>query len=187
MLEKLGFQQLVEETLTIKRLTRAMPVWQFVLAMVLALYVGFSRLNHLRFLEREPMLTGILKVLRLPRQCTFWRFLASLHLSVAGQILRIQQMMRQRVWEAAHVELKTITLDTDTTVHTAFGHQMGGRKSYNPKNRGKKSFQRMSSEGWCIQWESTPPGQKSEFCSLDSREGRKLNPGSLSTKPSLGW
>jgi hypothetical protein len=36
------------------------------------------------------------------------------------------------------VELKTITLDTDTTVHTLFGHQMGGRKSYNPKNRGKK-------------------------------------------------
>jgi DDE family transposase len=34
-----------------------------------------------------------------------------------------------------------ITLDTDTRVHTLFGHQMGGRKSYNPKNRGKKSFQ----------------------------------------------
>jgi hypothetical protein len=141
MLEKLGFQQLVEETLSIHRVTRAMPVYRFVLAMVLALYVGFSRLNHLRFLEREPMLTGILKVLRLPPQCTFWRFLASLHLTVAGQILRIQQTMRRRVWEAAHVDLKTITLDTDTTVHTLFGHQMGGRKSYNPKNRGKKSYQ----------------------------------------------
>src|ERR1039457_5543757 len=141
MLEKLGFQQLVEENLTIKRLTRAMPVYQFVLAMVLALYVGFSRLHHLRFLEREPMLTGILKVLRLPPQCTFWRFLAALHLSAAGQILRVQQILRQRVWEAAHVELKTITLDTDTTVHILFGHQMGGRKSYNSKNRGKKSFQ----------------------------------------------
>jgi len=34
-----------------------------------------------------------------------------------------------------------VTLDTDTTVHTLFGHQMGGRKSYNPKNRGKKSYQ----------------------------------------------
>jgi hypothetical protein len=43
-----------------------MPVYRFVLAMVLALYVGFSRLNHLRFLEREPMLIGILKVPRLP-------------------------------------------------------------------------------------------------------------------------
>jgi hypothetical protein len=84
------------------------------------------------------------------------------------------------------VQLAAVTLDTDTTVHTLFGHQMGGRKSYNPKNRGKKSYQRMSSEGWCIQWESTPPEQESEFCSLDSRAGRKLNPGSLSTKPSLG-
>jgi hypothetical protein len=141
MLERLGFQDLVEETLTIKRQTRAMPVYQFVLAMVLALYVGFSRLNHLRFLEREPMLTGILKVLRLPGQSTFWRFMASLHLSVAGQILKIQRVMRERVWAAAHVQLKMITLDTDTTVHTIFGDQMGGRKSYNPKNRGKKSFQ----------------------------------------------
>jgi len=141
MLEKLGFQQLVEETLTIRRQTRAMPVYRFVLGMVLVLYVGFSRLNHLRFVEREPMLTGILKVLRVPPQCTFWRFLASLHLSVAGQLQRVQKVLRQRVWQAAHVDLKTITLDTDTTVNTLFGHQMGGRKGYNPKNKGKKSYQ----------------------------------------------
>ena len=44
MLEKLGFQQLVEETLTVKRKTKAMTMYQFVLAMVLACYVGFSRL-----------------------------------------------------------------------------------------------------------------------------------------------
>src|SRR5215469_18456822 len=55
MLEKLEFQRVVEETLKVKRITRAMTWYQFVLAMVLALYVGFSRLNHLRFLAREPM------------------------------------------------------------------------------------------------------------------------------------
>jgi hypothetical protein len=37
--------------------------------------------------------------------------------------------------------LAAVTLDTDTTVHTLFGNQMGGRKSYNPKNKGKKSYQ----------------------------------------------
>jgi hypothetical protein len=141
MLEKLGFQQLVEETLTVKRVTRVMSMYQFVQAILLAIYVGFSRLNHMQFLQREPMLTGILKVVRLPPQCTFWRFLASLHLSVAGQLLCLQQRMRERVWEAAHVKLAAVTLDTDTTVHTLFGHQMGGRKSYNPKNKGKKSYQ----------------------------------------------
>ena len=140
MLEKLGFQQVVEQTLTVKRITRAMPIYQFVLAIVLAIYVGFSRLHHLRFLTREPMLTGILKVLRLPPQCTFWRFLASLHLGVARQLLEVQRRMRERVWEAAQVQLATVTLDTDTTVHTVFGKQMGGRKSYNPKN--KKSYSR---------------------------------------------
>ena len=141
MLEKLGFPQLVEETLTVKRITRAMPMYQFVLAMVLAVYVGFSRLHHLRFVEREPMLTGVLKVLRLPPQCTFWRFLASLHLGVAQQLLEVQRRMRERVWDAAHVRLSAVTVDTDTTVHTLFGNQMGGRKSYNPKNKGKKSYQ----------------------------------------------
>src|SRR6202790_1777781 len=141
MLEKLGFQQLIEETLTVKRVTRVMSMYQFVLTMVLAVYVGFSRLHHLRFVQREPMLTGILKVLRLPPQCTFWRFLASLHGSVAGQLLEVQRCLRQRVWEAANVGLTAVVLDTDTTVHTLFGNQMGARKSYNPKNKGKKSFQ----------------------------------------------
>jgi len=141
MLEKVEFQKLVEETLTVRRLTRAMSMYQFVLAMVLAVYVGFARLHHLRFVARDPMLTGILKVGRLPPQCTFWRFLASLHLGVARQLLELQRRMRERVWEAAHVKLAAVTLDTDTTVHTLFGNQMGARKGYNPKNKGKKSYQ----------------------------------------------
>jgi hypothetical protein len=141
MLEKLGFQKLVEETLTVARIPRVMPIYQFLLGMVLALYVGFSRLNHLRFVAHDAMLTGILKVWELPPQCTFWRFLASLHLGVVRQLLQIQQRMRERVWGAANVRLTSITLDTDTTVHTLYGRQMGGRKSYNPKNKGKKSYQ----------------------------------------------
>jgi len=51
--------------------------------------------------------------------------------------------MRQRVWQAANIRLQTVTLDTDTTVHTLYGNQMGARKSYNPKNKGKKSYQPM--------------------------------------------
>jgi len=141
MLEKLQFQELIEQHVTIKRLTTSMPGFRFVLAMILALYVGFSRLNHLQFLGREPMLTGILEVGELPVQSTFWRFLASLHLVVARQLLEVGQQMRQRVWEAAHVGLKEVTLDTDTTVQTVYGRQMGARKGYNPKHRGKKSYQ----------------------------------------------
>ena len=42
MLEKLQFQQLIEEHVTIRRVTSSMPGFRFVLAMVLALYVGFT-------------------------------------------------------------------------------------------------------------------------------------------------
>src|ERR1022692_2400048 len=87
------------------------------------------------------MLTGILRVVQLPPQCTFWRFLASLHLGIARQLLTVEWRMRERVWAAANVHLDEVTVDTDTTVHTLFGNQMGGRKSYNPKNKGKKSYQ----------------------------------------------
>jgi hypothetical protein len=141
MLERLGFQELVEATISSKRITRVMGLYKLALGIVMGFYVGFQRLNQMRFIAHDPVLTGILGVDALPGQSTLWRFLAGLHLNVAGQILKIQQAFRQRVWEAANVKLAAVTLDTDTTVHTVYGKQMGARKSYNPKNKGKKSYQ----------------------------------------------
>jgi hypothetical protein len=141
MLEKLGFQALVEELITLKRQTRAMAASKFLLTIVMGIYVGFGRLNQLRFIAKDPLLTGILQVEAIPPQSTLWRFLASLHLTVSRQLLTLQGRLRERAWAAAHVQLKSITIDTDTTVHTLYGKQMGARKSYNPKNKGKKSYQ----------------------------------------------
>ena len=143
MLEKLGFQALVEQTLTSKRIPRAMDLYRFVLSIVLGLYIGFPRLNQLRYIARDPILTGVLQVTKLPVQSTFWRFVNALHRQVARQILTIMRSMRERVWQAANVQLEVVTIDTDTTVHTLYGQQMGGRKGYNPKNKGKKSYQPM--------------------------------------------
>ena len=143
MLDRLGFQALVEQTLTSKRIPRAMDLYRFVLGIVLGLYIGFPRLNQLRFIARDPILTGILKVTKLPVQSTFWRFVNALHRNVARQILIMMRTMRERVWEAANVKLEVVVIDTDTTVHTLYGQQMGGRKGYNPKNKGKKSYQPM--------------------------------------------
>jgi len=138
MLEKLGFQPLVEQAVTVKRVTKFMSMYRFMLGIVLGIYVGFSRLNQLRFIAQDPLLTGILEVSHLPPQCTLRRFLAALHLNGALQILTVTGTMRERVWAAANVKLQVVTIDTDTTVHTLYGRQMGGRKSYNPKNKGPR-------------------------------------------------
>ena len=141
MLEKIGFEKFVDETITVERTTKTMSTYQFVMAIVLGIYVGFARLNQLRYIARDPLLAGILKVAHLPPQCTLWRFLNSLHVGIARQIQFIQRRMREAVWAAGNVTLKSVTIDTDTTVHTLYGQQMGARKSYNPKNKGKKSYQ----------------------------------------------
>src|SRR5437870_7952586 len=104
--------------------------------MVLAIYVGFSRLHHLRYVARDPMLTRILKVLTLPVQSTYWRFLDCLHGSVAQQLLQVQQKMRERVWAAAQVRLDGITLDTDTTVHTIYSQNRSEEHTSELQSRG---------------------------------------------------
>ena len=138
MLEKLGFQSLVAQTVTSKRIPRALDLYRFVLGIVLGLYIGLPRLNQLRFIARDPILTGILRVAKLPVQSSFWRFVNALHRHVARQILTIMRTMRERVWEAANVKLEAVTIDA--TVHTLYGQQMGGRKGYNPKDKSKKSY-----------------------------------------------
>src|ERR1700681_4352900 len=87
MLEKLGFQALVEQTLTSKRIPRAMDLYRFVLGILLGLYIAFLRLNQLLVIARDLILTGILNHAKLPVQSTFWRSINALHLNVARQIL----------------------------------------------------------------------------------------------------
>jgi hypothetical protein len=141
LLERLEFAKLIEERLTIKRQPVAMSVCEFVLAMVIALYIGFDRLSHMAFLARDAVITGILGVKELPVQSTFWRFLNSLKMHNVRQWEQIHAVLLQRVWQAAGLRRRTITIDTDTTVNTVYGRQVGARKSYNPKNRGKRSYQ----------------------------------------------
>jgi hypothetical protein len=92
-----------------------MDLYRFVLGIVLGFYIGFPRLNQLRFIARDPILTGILKVIKLPVQSTFWRFINALHRNIARQLLAVMRTMRERVWEAANVKLEVVTIDTDTT------------------------------------------------------------------------
>jgi hypothetical protein len=59
MLEKLGFRPQVEQAVTAKRIPRSMDLYRFVLGIVLGLYIGFPRLNQLRFIARDPIFTGL--------------------------------------------------------------------------------------------------------------------------------
>jgi len=46
------------------------------------------------------------------------------------------------VWAAANVQLHSLTVDTDTTVHTLFGNQMGARKDITRRTKGRRATSR---------------------------------------------
>jgi hypothetical protein len=66
MLDNIGFQKLVEDTVKVDRTTKVMSTYQFILAIVIGIYIGFARINQLRYIARDPLLAGILKVTHLP-------------------------------------------------------------------------------------------------------------------------
>jgi len=141
MLEKLGFRELIETSITFERRTLSMDLYQFTLAILLGLYIGLERLNHLRYIARDPIVNGILNVARLPVQSTFWRFLRHMQIFNVGQWKKVNREMRERVWQASNIRLKEVVIDTDTTIETVYGDQQGARRDYNPKKKGKKCFQ----------------------------------------------
>jgi len=142
LLEKLEFVKLLREKLTVKRQPVSLSNDQFVLGTVLMFYLGFARLHHVRYVRDDEMVQEVLgSGGRLPVQSTFWRFLGSLHLHNEEQLMGINREMVRRVWEAGPLQLERVHVDTDSTVNTVYGEQMGGRKAYNPGKKGKKSVQ----------------------------------------------
>ena len=139
MLEKLGFQSLVEQTLTSKRIPRAMDLYRFLLGMVLGLYIGFPRLNQLRFIARDPILTGILQVTKLPVQSTFWRFVNAWHRNVARQILIVMRTMRERVWEAANVKLASLPSIQTPRCTRCSDNRWAGARATTRRTRARKA------------------------------------------------
>lgn len=142
LLEKLEFLPLLGEKLTVKRQPASLSNGQFVLGTVLMLYLGFARLHHVKYVRDDEMVQEVLgRAGPLPVQSTFWRFLASLHIHNEEQLMGINREMVRRAWEAGRVRLQRVHVDTDSTVNTVYGEQMGGRKAYNPSQKGKKSVQ----------------------------------------------
>jgi hypothetical protein len=142
LLEKLEFLQLLWEKLTVKRQPASLSNAQFVMGTVLMFYLGFARLHHVRYVRDDEMVQEVLgSEGALPVQSTFWRFLASLHIHNEEQLMGINTELVRRVWEAGRLRLERVHVDTDSTVNTVYGEQMGGRKAYNPGKKGKKSVQ----------------------------------------------
>ena len=111
-----------------------------VVGILMLLFIGFNRIWHFTYIRLDAIICGFFQLTRLPAPTTFWRYVDSLGINQANSFLKIMSVLRERVWQLCGLTYQEIHLSTDTTVETLYGHQQGGRKGHNTKNRGKKGY-----------------------------------------------
>lgn len=114
--------------------------YRMVVGILMLLFIGFNRIWHFTYIRLDAIICGFFQLTRLPAASTFWRYMDSLGINQANSFLKIMSVMRERVWQLCGFTYQEIHLSTDTTVETLYGHQQGGRKGHNTKNRGKKGY-----------------------------------------------
>lgn len=114
--------------------------YKMVVGLLMLLFIGFNRIWHFSYLRLDAMLCGFFQLPCLPVASTFWRYVNSMGINQANALVKLMTLMRQRVWQLCDLHYSRVRVDIDTTVETLFGHQQGGRKGHNTKNRGKKGY-----------------------------------------------
>jgi hypothetical protein len=116
--------------------------WRMVKGILDLQFIGLQRLYHFTYVKDDAMLKGVLNVAQLPAVSTFWRCLNSYGTDQAQSFLKINAVVRERVWRNLEYDTRYhhIHLDADTTVKTVYGDKEEACKGHNPKHRGKKGL-----------------------------------------------
>lgn len=139
--QQIGLEALLADKITTDRKT-AISASQYLLSVMYLLYIGYERFAHVQYVKDDPIFQRILDMERIPVQSSFWRFFnKSLDQRNEDQLREVIFEIQRRVWEAGNVGLRRIHIDTDTTVETVYGNQENSCVGYNPRHRGKKSYQ----------------------------------------------
>jgi hypothetical protein len=111
--------------------------YSMMVGILMLLFIGFNRMWHFVYVRLDAILCGFFKVTQLPAASTYWRYVNSLGINQAKSILKVSDILRERVWQLCDLQYTRIRINIDTTVKTVYGSQQGGRKGHNTKHRGK--------------------------------------------------
>ena len=113
---------------------------QMVLALTWPLILGLDRIETASLLRSNGTLQFLTGLPSFPDPQTLRRFLLSAPPSFAAQLHRANDRLLQLLTHLPNHRSR-LTLDLDSTVVTTFGHQEGASVGYNPRYRGKRSYQ----------------------------------------------
>ena len=139
-LDLIQFEEIFDHLYRAPRRKVKLGNYRMVMGILMLIFIGFNRLWHFTYIRLDAIICGFFNLTRLPAASTFWRYVDSLGINQAHSFLKIMSVLRERVWQLCGLSYEKVHLSTDTTVETLYGHQQGGRKGHNTKNRGKKGY-----------------------------------------------
>jgi len=112
---------------------------QMILALIYPVVLGLDRLETASFLRSNGTFQYLTGLPSFPDPQTLRRFLIQAPARFQEQLHRVNDRLLQCFIHLPSHRSR-LTLDLDSTVVTVFGHQDGAEVGYNPRYRGKRSY-----------------------------------------------
>jgi hypothetical protein len=178
-LQVLQMRRFLSRAVPYPRRNHRYSVSQMLLALVYPIVLGLDRIETASFLRSNGTFQYLTGLPGFPDPQTLRRFLLNAPLTVWQHLHRANDQLLQKFIHLPERRSRLI-LDLDSTVVTAFGKQNGAEIGYNPKYRGKRSYNPLlcleanSSFLWDAElrpgnagvWESSPDLLQTSFANV---------------------
>ena len=138
-LRVLHFRYFLAEQIRYPRRNRDYSVSQMLLALVYPIVLGLDRIETAALLRSDGTFQYVTGLQSFPDPQTLRRFLLNAPTHLREQLHRTNDRLLQRFIHMPEHRSRLI-FDLDSTVLTVFGHQEGAEIGYNPRYRGKRSY-----------------------------------------------
>jgi hypothetical protein len=138
-LQVLHFRHFLAQNLTYPRRNRRYSLSQILLALVYPLVLGLDRIETASFLRSNGTFQYLTGLPNFPDPQTLRRFLLHAPPRFWEQLHGVNDRLLQHFIHLPDRRSRLI-FDLDSTVVTVFGHQDGAEVGYNPRYRGKRSY-----------------------------------------------
>src|ERR1700686_2719680 len=139
-LRVLHFRYFLAEQIRYPRRNRDYSISQMLLALVYPIGVGLDRIETGSLLRLDGTFQYLSGLQSFPDPQTLRRFLVNAPSDLREQLPRINDRLLQKFINMPEHRSRLI-FDLDSTVLTVFGHQEGTEVGYNPRYRGKRSYE----------------------------------------------
>ncbi len=138
-LQVLQFRHFLAQNLTYPRRNRRYSLSPMILALVYPIVLGLDRIETSSFLHSNGTFQYLTGLPSFPDSQTLRRFLVQAPARLWEQLHGVNDRLLQHFSHLPDHRSRLI-FDLDSTVVTVFGHQDGAAVGYNPRYRGKRSY-----------------------------------------------